>query len=223
MTEPLASTSIETRLTATFPETAHLTRQDLQALASDDYIPPPLSQSQTQTQTAAPDQPPSESITPDQAFFEAFFHSLPQTQLLYRSHADLLRLNESKASRNLERQPELESLRSETLTLFNRAKSFESDWTRLEPQLVEAQKRFNPSALHFNLTQSASKLNDRSEELANAFVEGLPYPKDGTGTAEEAVLDDASFVRRYKQQRLLHHKRRLIADRWARGQVHWTD
>ena len=140
-----------------------------------------------------------------------------------RNFDDLLRLNESKASRNLERQPELESLRSETLTLFNRAKSFESEWTRLEPQLIEAQKRFNPSALHFNLTQSASKLNDRSEELANAFVEGLPYLKDGTGTAEEGVLDDASFVRRYKQQRLLHHKRRLIADRWARGQVHWTD
>lgn len=88
---------------------------------------------------------------------------------------------------------------------------------------MEAQKRFNPSALHFSLTQSASKLNDTSEELANAFVEGLPYPKDDSGTAEEVVVDEASFVRRYKQQRLLYHKRRLIADRWARGQVHWSD
>ena len=54
-------------------------------------------------------------------------------------------------------------------------------------------------------------------------MEGLTYPKDDTGTAEEALVDDVSFVRRYKQQRLLYHKRRLIADRWAKGQVHWSD
>lgn len=38
----------------------------------------------------------------------------------------------------------------------------------------EAYKRFTPSSLLFTLTQSASKLHDQSESLANAFVEGLP-------------------------------------------------
>lgn len=107
--------------------------------------------------------------------------------------------------------------------LFERAKALEAEWAKREPQLAEAQKRFSPSALHFGLTQSASKLNDRSEELANAFVEGLPYPEDDSGTGREAEVDDASFVRRYKQQRIMYHKRRLIADRWARNQVHWSD
>ncbi len=213
MTESPASSSLQTRLTTTFPPAALLSREDLQALAADDFHPPPASSSQTS----------ADAISPDQAFFEAFFHSLPQTQALYRAHADLLRANEAKAQRNLERQAPLHELRNETLELFERAKKLESEWAQREAQLSEAHKRFNPSALHFNLTQSASKLNDRSEELANAFVEGLPYPTDDSGTAPEGVLDDAAFVRRYKQQRLLFHKRKLVADRWARNQVHWSD
>ncbi|CBQ70742.1 conserved hypothetical protein [Sporisorium reilianum SRZ2] len=212
MTDSSASSSLQTRLTTTFPQTASLSRQDLEALAYDDL---PASQQQPQQR--------EETITPNQAYFEAFFHSLPQTQALYREHADLLRSNEAKAQRNLERQAPLEALRIETQQLFDRAKALEAEWASREVQLNEAQKRFNPSALHFSLTQSASKLNDRSEHLANAFVEGLPYPKDDSGTAEEAMVDEASFVRRYKQQRLLYHKRRLVADRWARNQVHWTD
>lgn len=84
-------------------------------------------------------------------------------------------------------------------------------------------QRFAPSSLLFNMTQSAAKLNDRSEDLANAFVENLPYPTDDSGTASQALLDDVSFVRRYKTQRMLYHKRKLIADRWNKGQVHWTD
>lgn len=217
MTESPASASLQTRLTSAFPQTASLSRQDLEALAYDDV---PTSQLAPPSSTQ---QPPSESITPNQAFFEAFFHSLPQTQSLYRAHADLLRTNEAKATRNLERQAPLQALRAETQQLFDRAKSLEAEWATREAQLTEVQKRFNPSALHFGLTQSASKLNDRSEELANAFVEGLAYPRDDSGTSEQALVDDASFVRRYKQQRLLYHKRRLVADRWARNQVHWTD
>lgn len=214
MTESPAPPALQTRLTTAFPQTATLSRQDLEALAYDDHPAP----------TSSHQQPPhSDTITPNQAYFEAVFHSLPQTQSLYRTHADLLRTNESKAARNLERQAPLESLRTETQQLFDRAKSLESEWATREQQLNEAQKRFNPSALHFSLTQSASKLNDRSEMLANAFVEGLPYPRDDSGTAEEGIVDEASFVRRYKQQRLLYHKRRFVADRWARNQVHWTD
>ena len=217
MTESPASSSLQTRLTAAFPQTANLTREDLQALASDDALPP--------SQPPLPGQPSTapDTVSPNAAYFEAFLHSLPQTRALYATHSELLRRNEAKAARNLERQPALEALRSETQQLFDRAKALETEWAQREQQLTEAQKRFNPSALHFSLTQSASKLNDRSEELANAFVEGLPYPRDDSGTAEEAIVDDAAFVRRYKQQRLLYHKRRLVADRWARGQVHWTD
>uniref|UniRef100_V5ESY3 VPS37 C-terminal domain-containing protein n=1 Tax=Kalmanozyma brasiliensis (strain GHG001) TaxID=1365824 RepID=V5ESY3_KALBG len=176
MTDSPASTSLQTRLTTAFPQTASLSRQDLQALAYDDVPPSQLAP------PSSSQQPPSESISPNQAFFEAFFHSLPQAQSLYRVHADLLRTNEAKATRNMERQVPLQALRTETQQLFDRAKSLEAEWATREAQLNEVQKRFNPSALHFGLTQSASKLNDRSEELANAFVEGLAYPRDDSDT-----------------------------------------
>ncbi|SNX82718.1 uncharacterized protein MEPE_01424 [Melanopsichium pennsylvanicum] len=204
---PASSTSaLQTRLTTTFPQTASLLREDLQSLAADPSIP-------------LPGQSPSE---PSQAsaYFEAFFHSLPKTQSLYSSHASLLRANEEKAARNLALQPDLEALRAETQALFDRAKALEAEWATKEAQLNELQKRFSPSALHFGLMQSASKLNDKSEALANAFVEGLEYPLDDSGTAVNALLDEQAFVKRYKELRKTYHKRRLVADRWAGGQVH---
>lgn len=201
-----ASPGLQTRLTSAFPETAQLTREDLQALVSDDYPPPP-----------GQGGPSADTISPNAAFFEAFFHKLPRTTSLYNAHADLLRANESKAQRNLALQPALEELRKETLHLFERAKSLEAEWAVKEKQLGEARKRFHPNAMLFGLTQSAGKLNDETEELANAYVEGMPYKDEG------GVMDEVAFVRRYKQQRLLYHKRRLVADRWARGQVHLSN
>ncbi|PWZ03336.1 hypothetical protein BCV70DRAFT_15397 [Testicularia cyperi] len=215
MTDSPASSSLQTRLTHTFPQTSGLTREDLQALLGETplpYHPQHASTDSGQDQRAA-----------DAAYFEAFFHSLPQAQQLYAQHAALLRTNEEKAQKNTQLQKPLEELRTETQQLFDRAKSLEAELPRLEKQMNDEYRRFAPSALHFSLTQSASKLNDRSEDLANAYVEGLPYPTDESGTAPEAMLDDVSFVRRYKAQRTLYHKRRIVADRWARGQVHWTD
>lgn len=199
------SPGVQTRLTTAFPETAQLSREDLQALVAEDYPPPPAQGQSTDT------------ISPNAAFFEAFFHTLPQTSSLYAAHAELLRANESKAQRNLALQPALEELRKETLHLFERAKALEAEGALKEKQLEEARKRFHPNAMLFGLTQSAGKLNDETEELANAYVEGMPYKDEGE------LMDEVAFVRRYKQQRFLYHKRRLVADRWARGQVHLSN
>ena len=42
--------------------------------------------------------------------------------------------------------------------------------------MTELYKRFSQSALLFQLNQSANTLHQRSEHMANAYVEGLPYP-----------------------------------------------
>lgn len=77
-------------------------------------------------------------------------------------------------ARNAALQPELEALRSDNQHLYDRARSLEQQWSRVETEMREIYKKFTSSSLLFTLTQSASKLHDESESLANAFVEGLP-------------------------------------------------
>ncbi|EPQ28357.1 uncharacterized protein PFL1_04184 [Pseudozyma flocculosa PF-1] len=202
--------SIPTPLTAAHPSTATLSRNDIESLLGETSNPTDPSQLQR-----------------DQAYFEAFFHSLPQVRQLYHQHAQLLRQNEDKARQNTALQQPLEALRAETQQLFDRATALQAQWPQLEAEMNELYKRFSPSSLHFHLAQSATKLNDRSEQLANAYVEGLPYPVgDDASSANqsvEQVLDDVTFVRRYKAQRMLYHRRKLIAERSSKGDVHWTD
>lgn len=83
-------------------------------------------------------------------------------------------LSPTKSARNTAIQPSLEALRAETQQLYDRARSLEQQWPRMEAAMREAYRRFTPSSLLFTLTQSASKLHDESESLANAFVEGVP-------------------------------------------------
>jgi ESCRT-I complex subunit VPS37 len=56
--------------------------------------------------------------------------------------------------------------------------------------MKEAYKKFTPSSLLFTLTQSASKLHDESESLANAFVEGLPLEI----AVSSAFADDMRYL-----------------------------
>ncbi|KAN0061001.1 hypothetical protein ACQY0O_006735 [Thecaphora frezii] len=171
------SAPISTPLTAAFPATSSLSRSDIESLLAQSPNP-----------TADPHQ-----AQRDNAYFDAFFHSLPQVKVLYAHHAQLLKQNEDKAKQNVALQQPLEALRAETQQLFDRASSYQAQWPQLEAQMNELYKRFSPSSLHFHLTQSASKLNDRSEELANAYVEGLPYPAGDepspTGQTVKQVLD----------------------------------
>jgi hypothetical protein len=77
-------------------------------------------------------------------------------------------------ARNAALQPALEALRGETQQYYDRARLLEQQWPIIEAEMKESYKKFTPSSLLFTLTQSASKLHDQSESLANAFVEGLP-------------------------------------------------
>ncbi|PWN53371.1 hypothetical protein IE53DRAFT_373042 [Violaceomyces palustris] len=203
--------TISSHLTNAFPSTSNLSRQDLESLLATSNDP--------------------EQRRKDEAYFEAFFHCMPQVRHLYQQHEALLKENERKAAQNMSLQPPLEALRRETQELFDRAKALDEEWPKVQSQMNEIYKRFSPSALHFALSQAASRLNESSENMANAYVQGLPYPTSDhpdrpigapTDPAEE-VLSDMAFVRRYKAQRTLYHKRKMVAERWSRGEVHWTD
>lgn len=123
--------AVQTRLTATFPQTVELSRDDLTALLGE-------SSAHYQSQQSGKDL--AEQRAEDDAFFEAFFHSLPQVTQLYEQHASLLQANEAKASSNNELQKPLEELRTETQGLFDRAKALEAEWPRLEAQMNEESK-----------------------------------------------------------------------------------
>lgn len=173
---PPAGQSLQTALTHDFPSTATLSRNDLDALLAG-WNPSRAAEAawyrarsvDGQTSAATASAPPI-----DEQAFEAFVEQLPQVKALRQESQRLLRVSEEKAARNVTVQPTLERLRNETEQLFDRAKSLENRWATMERETNEEYRRFTPSTLLFNLSQSASKLHDESESLASAFVEGLP-------------------------------------------------
>ncbi|UZJ51559.1 hypothetical protein CBS101457_000879 [Exobasidium rhododendri] len=230
----MAASSMQTPLTHDFPSTSALTRSDLiNLIGSWDASRPsaPWYQQQSQPGASAPPLlPPAE----EQAF-EGFIESLSEVKSMRQDTENLIKESEEKASRNIQLQPPLEALRSETQQLYDRARSLEQQWPRVEAEMRDVYKRFTQFSLLSNLTQSASRLHDESESLANAFVEGLPLeiastshgltpPDSGTATPTGREADsEATFVRRYRALRTTYHRRNLMADRWARESVIWRD
>lgn len=84
---------------------------------------------------------------------------------------------------------------------------------------------------------SADDVQELSEDLANAYVEGLPAParaaatldgpldvRDlarGAGSDASSPTQDVAFVRTYRHLRTLYHRRALLHEKCARQQVEW--
>ena len=67
------------------------------------------------------------------------------------------------------------------------------------------------------LRHATTAQDDLSEARANAFVQGSasdPEPAALTGKD----IDD--FVKEFREQRKMYHKRVIWGDRWSAGQVH---
>ena len=109
----------------------------------------------------------------DAALTDAAVHALPDVQAWAKAHAALLEEVERAAARNEARRPELESLRSETRSAYEHARTLQAQWPAVERALHEARKRFMPFALQSQLQMAANQLHDESEAFANAYVEGL--------------------------------------------------
>ncbi|TFK81454.1 hypothetical protein K466DRAFT_557892 [Polyporus arcularius HHB13444] len=154
--EPSTSHVVHTRLTAEFPELAHLSREDLEDLLADPQ------------------------------YFQAIFHSLPQVKLLYQGQAELGSANESIAKNNLALQDDLYRLRGETQEAFDRAKQLEARWKEIEKEQREVYQRFDPQFLLMRLRHATTAQDDLSEARANALVQGSASDPDaGTLTGKD--------------------------------------
>jgi len=127
-------------LSTSFPELAHLSREDL------------------------------EDLLADPTYFQAVFHSLNQVKALYQSQAELGMANESIANSNMVLQEKLYKLRSETQDAFDDAKRLEARWRDLERDQREVYQRFTPQFLLMRLRHATTAQDDQSEALASAFV-----------------------------------------------------
>lgn len=91
------------------------------------------------------------SLLEDEAFFDAYFHTMPQALELHQTHETRLRANIAiagsfrafdssceatltqvqRAEKNEAMRPALEALRTETATLFNEANELKQRWALL--------------------------------------------------------------------------------------------
>lgn len=71
-------------------------------------------------------------------------------------------------------------------------------------------QRFTPQALWTRLHMAAGAVHETSEDLANAYVEGLSPTMDVRNTTH---TKDATFLRQYRELRVQYHRRALAAER----------
>jgi len=160
-----------------------------------------------------------EDLLVDPVYFQAVFHSLHQVRALYQAQTELGSANESIAKTNLALQDRLYTLRAETKEAFDDAKALEARWKELEREQKEVYQRFTPQFLLMRLRHATTAQDDLSEERASAFVQGLSDAAPNGPNNRD--LDE--FVKEFKEQRKVYHKRVMWGDRWAAGQVAWRD
>ncbi|OJT10392.1 hypothetical protein TRAPUB_13084 [Trametes pubescens] len=183
--EQAAPNGVHTRLTADFPELAHLSREDL------------------------------EDLLADPAYFQAIFHSLPQVRLLYQGQADLGSANETIAKNNLAYQEDLYRLRSETQEAFDSAKGLEARWKELEKEQREVYQRYDPQFLLMRLRHATIAQDDLSEARANAFVQGSasdPDPVPLTGKDIDDFVKEFRELRKTYHKRVMWGERWAAGD-----------
>lgn len=78
------------------------------------------------------------------------------------------------------------------------------------------------------LRHAATAQDELSENLASAFVHSqntgtsTPAGSDPTAAAGGGA-DVDQFVKEFKEQRKVYHKRVIWSDRWASGKVSWPE
>jgi len=198
-----SSQTLSTPLLQDFPETAELSREDL------------------------------EDLLTDPTYFHTFFHSLPRVKAMFQGQSELGMANESIAKRNLALQDDLYRLRSETQAAFDEARGLQARWKELDREQKELYQRYTPSFLLLRLRHAATAQDELSESLASSFIRQSPsesytQPSDhssaGNGSGNDATGREVDeFVKQFKELRKTYHKRVMWSERWGAGKVTWRD
>ncbi|KDQ19774.1 hypothetical protein BOTBODRAFT_152274 [Botryobasidium botryosum FD-172 SS1] len=205
-----ANTSLVTSLTEEFPETADLSREDI------------------------------EDLLTDPTYFHAFFHSLPRVKAMFQGQSELGMANESIARRNLALQDDLYRLRSETQAAFDEAQMLQARWRELDreqKELYQARRpnpisRYTQSFLLLRLRHAATAQDELSESLASSFIRQSPSvsyvqsfepSSSGNGNSDAMGKEVDEFVKQFKELRKTYHKRVMWSERWGAGKVSWRD
>ncbi len=136
---------------------------------------------------------------------------------------------------NLRLQDNLYGLRAETKDAFDEAKALEARWRELEreqrevyqvrslgrfPGHAHAAQRFTPQFLLMRLRHATTAQDELSEALASSFVQTSSIEAPATHLISKEIDD---FVKEFKDLRKTYHKRVVWGDRWAAGQVAWSE
>ncbi|KAJ2156665.1 hypothetical protein GGF46_005037 [Coemansia sp. RSA 552] len=125
--------------------------------------------------------------------FQAHIDGLEQVQLMRTLEYELREENERLAEVNLSSEDELRKMRDNVAELQMFASSLTTRLYELVQEHLDLQKPYSPNVLLAKLKDECVKLDERSEELANAFMEG------------DAPADCEDFVRQYKDLRTRYH------------------
>jgi len=192
---------LATPLFEDFPETADLSREDL------------------------------EDLLTDPTYFHTFFHSLPRVKAMFQGQSELGMANESIAKRNLALQDDLYRMRSETQDAFDEARSLQARWRELDREQKELYQRYTQSFLLLRLRHAATAQDELSESLASSFIRQSPsdsyaQPSDpsSSGSGNDATGREVDeFIKQFKELRKTYHKRVMWSERWGAGKVAWRD
>ncbi|KZT60299.1 hypothetical protein CALCODRAFT_448952 [Calocera cornea HHB12733] len=131
---------MNTPLTQTYPELAHLSEEDVK-----------------------------EAIA-DPAYLGALVNTLPAAQHATKDILDLANLNDELAHRSLAMQDDLNRLRAETQAAFDHAQDLKRRWADVDREQRDVYQRFAPTFLLMRLRHATTDLDVTSERLASEFV-----------------------------------------------------
>ncbi|KAL8277999.1 hypothetical protein RQP46_009631 [Phenoliferia psychrophenolica] len=170
-----ASEPVNDALARDFPQIAQMSREDMTALLEDD------------------------------AYFDAFFNTMPEALPMHQAVEQRMRSNIAIAQKNEALRPNLEALRTETANLFGEVNELKARWSHLEAAQADTQKRFSPGAQLNRLRSATSGQEHLSESLVSSFLDG--------------GMDEESFVKQYKDIRKVYHRRAVNLEKWEAGSV----
>jgi len=91
--------------------------------------------------------------------------------------------------------------------------------------VLTIKQRFTPQFLLMRLRHGITAQDEASEALASSFVQQQPQRQlvDGPSVSRNTIQDVEDFVKEYREQRKIYHKRAMWAEKWGNNKVIWRD